>query len=161
MNFIIFAFPLLLELALNCIAFPLEANGNYSNIGIYEQSYVASAENYLYVESFAISSYLYATITCLIFSVVAGILGVFTVAVSMFFDKIKVILLLPVYLLLYGIGMLNNVFLGINVKTSYFNYFTIYDETGKSRFTYFLVIFIVFILSIIYVFRIMKKDVLE
>lgn len=139
-TFAVFTIPLLLEMGLNCIAFPLEANGNFYGNGIYTEIYVNSVSRYMFLGVFKISPYLYALISILLFGVVSGVLAMFTVAVSMFFSKYKVLLLLPVYVLLYGMGSLYAILPGVEVGTSHFQYFAMFNIANKSQLAFIAII---------------------
>lgn len=160
-NFLVFLLPLLLEIALNCIAFPISANGNYSGQGMYEDVYIQMTEEILYTGTFIKSHYLYAILCCVIFGVIAGVMGVFTIAVSMNVRKLKVLLLLPTYILLLFVGTLNNIFTNIEFATSYFNYFSMYDSQVKNGTLFGILIVATFVLSVTYILVNAKKDVLE
>lgn len=143
---IVFSLPLIIEIILNSISFPLSANGNLSNNGVYQPVYVESAQNYLLLDLFVVSPYVYAVITSLIFGCVAGILGTFTVAISFFIPKYKILLLLPVYILLYGVGMLNSVLPNVQVRTSHFAYLSMFDITYKNETMYFFLFLIILVI---------------
>lgn len=148
-NFCVFSIPLLLELCLNCAAFPLDANGNFANSATYDLSYVMATENYMFFDFFKISPILYAIITYVMFGIVAGILGIFTLAFSMLFCRFKIGLLFPVYILLYGIGMVDSLFPQVEVKTSHFAYLSAFDISYKSEISYICLFGIIAIVSIL------------
>ncbi len=132
-TFAVFTIPFLIEMCLNCLAFPMDANGNMANAGIYNDVYVHSVEKYMFLGLYSISPYLYAFISIIFFGLASGILALFTLAISMFFSKYKVLLLLPVYVLLYGIGSIYAVLPGAEINTSHFQYFSLFDISQKSQ----------------------------
>lgn len=79
---IIFCVPFLIEIALNCVAFPLQATGDLSNWGYYEKSFAEAVHNYLFSGFYLRAPYLYAVAGTLLFGILSGLLGAFTVAVS-------------------------------------------------------------------------------
>ena len=79
---IVFSIPFLIEILLNCVAFPLEATGDLSNWGYYEKSFAEAVHNYLFSGFYLRSPYFYAVVGTLLFGVLSGLLGAFTVAVS-------------------------------------------------------------------------------
>lgn len=147
-TFLVFTIPFLIEMCLNCLAFPVEANGNYSNAGIYSDLYVESVESYLFLGSFIVSPYLYAFVSIIFFGVASGILTLFTLAVSMFFSKYKVLLLLPVYVLLYGLGSLYSILPEVEIHTSHFQYFSMFDMSQKSQVLFILVLVLLALISV-------------
>lgn len=157
-TFIIFTIPFLIEMGLNCIAFPLNANGNASYEGVYSTSYLASVEGYLFFGAFKISSYLYSLITILIFGFSSGILAVFTMATSIFLSKYKVLMLLPTYLLLYGLGMLYTILPNTTIHTSYFDYFSMFDISNKNQVIFLTVLILLLVSSILCIMRSARKD---
>lgn len=105
---IIFWVPFLIEIALNCIAFPLQATGDLSNWGYYEKSFAEAVHNYLFSGFYLRAPYFYAVVGTLLFGVLSGLLGAFTVAVSSVVRvKYNVFLFLPVFLLLNLSAMLS------------------------------------------------------
>lgn len=157
-TFIIFTIPFLIEMGLNCIAFPLNANGNASYEGVYSTSYLASVEGYLFFGAFKISPYLYSLITILIFGFSSGILAVFTMATSIFLSKYKVLMLLPTYLLLYGLGMLYTILPNTTIHTSYFDYFSMFDISNKNQVIFLTVLILLLVSSILCIMRSARKD---
>ena len=126
----------------------MEANGNYSNAGIYSDLYVESVESYLFLGSFIVSPYLYAFVSIIFFGVASGILTLFTLAVSMFFSKYKVLLLLPVYVLLYGLGSLYSILPEVEIHTSHFQYFSMFDMSQKSQVLFIFVLVLLALISV-------------
>lgn len=105
---IIFCVPFLIEIALNCIGFPLQATGDFSNWGYYEKSFAEAVHNYLLSGFYLWAPYLYAVVGMLLFGVLLGLLGAFTVAFSSVVRvKYNVFLFLPVFLLLNLSAMLS------------------------------------------------------
>lgn len=98
---LVFVIPPLIELVLNCISFPTAATGDFINLNQYNPRYVEMVSHYTFAELFKIDSYLYSVISTLFFGVFSGILGMFTVALSMILKvRYKIFLFLPVFVLL-------------------------------------------------------------
>ena len=98
---LVFVIPTLIELVLNCISFPTAATGDFINLNQYNPRYVEMVSHYTFAELFKIDSYLYSVISTLFFGVFSGILGMFTVALSMILKvRYKIFLFLPVFVLL-------------------------------------------------------------
>lgn len=100
---IVFTVPFLLEIILNCIAFPLNSTGDLSNNNIFEFELTTMINNYLFSELYLFSPYLYAIVGTLLFGLVAGLLAGFTASIStVICVKYRVLLLLPVFLFLHA-----------------------------------------------------------
>lgn len=134
-TFFVFSVPFLIEILLNLIAFPVSAVGDPSNIGIYDVSYISGVHMQLFSGLYIQSPYLYAVVFTLFFGVFSGVLALFTVAVSTFPIKFKVLLFLPVYLLLYLVSLSKQLIPTIPVDTNYFLYLSLfnlfYNPTGS------------------------------
>ncbi|MCM1535779.1 MAG: hypothetical protein NC126_07660 [Clostridium sp.] len=99
---IIFTVPFLLEILLNCVSFPLSAMGDllYSSRTT-ESAYIEGINHYFMKEVYLYSPYLYAVLGTLFWGAGAGLLGVFTAALSSLIRvKYNVFLFLPVFALL-------------------------------------------------------------
>ncbi|WP_078553747.1 hypothetical protein [Bacillus alkalicellulosilyticus] len=131
-TFFVFTVPFLIEILLNIIAFPVNAVGDPSNFSIYDNSYIEIMSMYLLSDLYTLSPYLYATFFTLVFGVLSGILAIFTVAVSTFPIKFKALLFLPVYVLLYLLGMLKQLIPAISVETNYFFYLGFYHPISRA-----------------------------
>ncbi|MCM1186157.1 MAG: hypothetical protein NC251_08260 [Lachnoclostridium sp.] len=99
---IIFTVPFLLEILLNCVSFPLSAMGDllYSSRST-ESAYIEGINHYFMKEAYLYSPYLYAVLGTLFWGAGAGLLSVFTAALSSLIRvKYNVFLFLPVFALL-------------------------------------------------------------
>lgn len=143
---------------LNCIAFLIQASGDLSNRSIYEEGYINLVRHYLLSTLYIQSPYLYTLIGILLFGVVSGILSVFTTAISMFNIKFKVFLFLPVYALLYLIGMIPQIVSKLEWTTRYFSYLWLFEETPKSLVAFFSFLFILVLGSVIIVYYRVKEE---
>lgn len=47
-TFLVLTLPLLLEIVLNCLSFPLDATGNLDNWSVYDENYIADVQTYLW-----------------------------------------------------------------------------------------------------------------
>lgn len=132
LTFIIFTIPFIMEILLNCIAFPLQAIGDPSEVSVYDHNYIESVRQYLFSDLFRQSPYLHAFISTLLFGVISGLLAVFTTSISMLKIKYKLFLFLPVYLLLYGGAIIGQISPFAGVNTNYFAYLRIHDGSPKN-----------------------------
>lgn len=127
---IVFTTPFLIEMILNCIAFPLEATGDMLNLGCYNSSYLEGMHRYLMSGLYLKNPFIYTMTGILIFGIVSGILGAFTVAVSSLIKvKYNVFLFLPVLLLLDLPGMLIK---GSAVSIKWYDYLLLFNDEMKT-----------------------------
>lgn len=162
-NFTVFTIPFLVEILLNCIAFPLAATGDPSNLGYYNETYIEITNTYLFSSLYNQSPYLYAVFFTLVFGVFSGMLATFTIAISTFPIRFKVLLFLPVYLLLHGVGMLKQIVPSITFETNYFYnlgfYYPVQNATD-SLIAFLSFIVLLLCLSLFIVIYRMRKDAL-
>lgn len=98
---LVFSAPFFIELALNCISFPLKGTGDLGNGNIYAPEYIKAAKNFLFYPIYRISPYLYTVVGILHFGMVMGLLAAATTTFSALVRvKFRVVLLLPVFLFL-------------------------------------------------------------
>lgn len=160
-TFFVFTVPFLVEIGLNSLAFPITAMGDPSNINTYEL--ISAVNMYLFSNLYVYSPYLYAVFFTLVFGIFSGILAVFTVAISTFSIKFKVLLFLPVYALLYLLGAIKQLIPAITVETNYFFYLAFYypiRNSTESVITLFSFMIVVLVISILIVSIKLRKDVL-
>jgi uncharacterized membrane protein len=120
-----FVLPLYLEVILNCISFPISALGNTSNIDTYEM--YQEENQYMFAALHENHPYLYAICFIALFGIVSGVLAVFTMAISTFRVKYRVLLFLPVYVLLYGLNYVRYLLPDNMIYTDYFRYLRMYN----------------------------------
>ena len=154
-TFAIFSIPFLLEIILNCIAFPLNAVGHPHNFNNYQL--MKNFEDFFWLPLFQVSPYLYAVVFTFIFGMVSGVLAVFAVAISMLGMRFKVFVFVPCYLLLNGIFAIQAV---CPVCTYYGYYFSIFDSMEKSGWAYLLVVLLVAAVSFGIIFWKGRRDCL-
>ncbi len=130
---IIFTVPFLLEIILNCLSFPLSATGDLSNLPIYDSAYRIGVNRYFMKSIYLYSPYLYAVIGTLLFGVVSGLLGVFTVAVSSVIRvKYNVFLFLPVFVTLNMSTILAGGFPKDAPSIRWYDYVLLFNDEVKS-----------------------------
>lgn len=130
---IIFTVPFLLEIILNCLSFPLSATGDLSNMSIYDSAYIIGVNRYFMKSIYLYSPYLYAVIGTLLFGVVSGLLGVFTVAVSSVIRvKYNVFLFLPVFVTLNMSTILAGGFPKDAPSIKWYDYVLLFNDELKS-----------------------------
>ncbi len=99
-TFFCFFLPLLLEIVVNSISFPVNAHGNLFGYELYTKEY-KYIEKYMLFPVYYKKPVLYALIMSVYFSTVSGVFAAFTSAIACIYSKYKAYLLLPVYVLIY------------------------------------------------------------
>ena len=146
---IVFSVPFLIEIGLNCISFPLQASGDFTNMNIYNAEYISSVRGYLFSDLYISAPIIYAVVMTVLMGIVSGMLGMFTVAFSYVFTvKYRVLLVLPVYLLLGLLGYADNFLPEEAARINWFHYLLLFDYSEKSEvyMLYFAVVIVVFVL---------------
>lgn len=128
---IVFVLPFLIEMFLNCIAFPIEANGDLSNMGYYSKEYIESVHNYFLCTLFIKAPYIYTFLCIILFGMIAGLLStVVLVITSIVKVKYKVLLFIPTYVLFNATLYLENIFPGLRIN--WYNYLLIFNDENKN-----------------------------
>jgi len=146
---IVFSVPFLIEIGLNCISFPQQASGDFTNMSIYNAEYISSVRCYLFSDLYVSSPILYAVVMTVLMGIVSGMLGMFTVAFSYVFTvKYRVLLVLPVYLLLSLLGYADSFLPEGAARINWFHYLLLFDYSEKSEvyMLYFAIVIVVFVL---------------
>lgn len=131
-TFLVFTLPFLLEIMLNCISFPLAAEGDLMNRGFYDEWYRQAVDNYLMSGLFWRSPYLYAVLGTLMLGFAAGLLGAFTVAFSALVKiRYNVFLFLPVFLLLRGSTLLASYWEDMPASVRWDDYLLLFNDQPK------------------------------
>ncbi len=159
-TFVTFEIPLLTELFLNCIAFPLSATGSPTGVSLYEDDRMQEISSYLWHTLFIKAPYFYTVVMTLKFSLFCAVMALFSFAVSTMGFRIKVFLFLPVYVILYVLAYLKY-FVNISYQTNYFFYLKIFNNQTMNNWTAFwLFLFVLTFISAVLIFRYSKKDCL-
>lgn len=96
-----FSLPFLLEIALNCVAFPLGATGDFFQLHAYDPARTSMEANYQLFWLYRLSPYLYAVVGTVLFGCFAGVLAAATLVLSALIRvRFRVLLLLPAFLFL-------------------------------------------------------------
>lgn len=156
-SFLVFTIPFLLELLLYIIAFPLTATGDPSNISDYQAVMQEIIGKYLFSEIYVKSSLLYGVTTVFLWGILAGVLGGFTACISMLGIRFRALLFLPVYVLLYFVSTLENIFC-TPYTTNYLWYIQFYDFYVKTEWGLVLFILIIIIISVMITLFMGRRD---
>lgn len=155
-TFLVFAVPFLLEMVLNCIAFPIQALGDQSNVSMFENS--SMIELYLFSELWVLNPFLYTFWMIVLFGIVAGILACFASVCSLMrIVRFRVLIFVPVYVLLQIIIMLEDVF-KLDFSTHYFFYLKLFCSSRLNEWFYLGTCIVVLLLTGIMLFIKMRKD---
>jgi hypothetical protein len=130
-TFLTFFIPFILEIVLLGVAFPLSQTGDLSNISDYEEVVQEMVDGYLFSDLYIRHPVLYAVAEVTMWGITAGLLGCFSTCVSMFGIKLRALVFLPVYILLYVVSALENL-LCTPYTTNYMWYMLSYDTQNKS-----------------------------
>ena len=146
---IVFSVPFLIEIVLNCIAFPLDAQGDLSHLAVYNPLYITMVKNYTFLSLYQFSPYLYAIIGTLFWGTFSGLLGSLTVSISSVVKfKYRISLLLPVFLLLNASVYFSHIFGNVDLETEWYHYVFLFDDSPKNILYWGLVMLIVLVFSI-------------
>lgn len=157
----VFTLPFIVEIFLNCIAFPIKATGDILNYSIYDSEYAECINNYLFPLIYQKSSYLYAVIHTFLFGIFSGILGAFSTSISIFFKyKYRVVGLLPAFLLLELFEYIRNASDPHNYALSWYNYFLLFSDLKKNNLVFFIVLFIIIGITILLSYLGSRRDCL-
>lgn len=130
---IVFTIPFLLEILLNCMSFPLSADGNLANLSVYSSYYRDSVNLYSMKNLYLHSPFAYAIIGTILFGIVSGLLGMFTVAISSLIKiKYNVFLFLPVFLSLSFCTILANRFPKDSPSIRWYDYLLLFNDKIKN-----------------------------
>lgn len=161
-TFFVFTIPLLIDVAINCIAFPMNATGDPSNLRSYDLTYIEGVWKYLFSDLYVFNSYLYTIAMTLLFGGICGVLATFCLATSMFsFMKYKIIAFLPVYALLYVLQIAVKSVEQIRFTSNYFEYLRFYTAYPKSEAAYILTAIVLLLICVLLVEIKSRKDTLE
>lgn len=161
-TFLVFTIPLLLEILLSLIAYPLSAVGDPSNFGIYNLPAWEGEANYLFHSLWFYNGYLYAVVMIILSGITSSILATFALAISTFsFMKYKIFVFIPVYVLLQTTYYLDQAFGNHEYSVDYFGYLQIFDTQKKSELVYICFLLAIALLStVIAAVKIRKDEIL-
>ncbi len=149
--------PFLVEIILNCLSFPLRADGSLTNLDMYDPAQSAVIERYDFLPLYQHSPYLYALWKTVLFGVYAGLLAAATTAFSSVVRiRYRVFLLLPVFVLLTA-----STYFGQSARTKWYSYALIFcDEPRNPAGPILFICAVVFLIALFYVLG-SRKDHLK
>ena len=157
-TFIIFTVPFLIEMILNCLAFPLVATGDLSNWDAYDISYLNSVNNYIAPQFYREAPYLYSFMCVVLFGVFSGMLGVFTSVISAVYKvKYNIFLFLPVYVFLNMFSMLSR---EKEKSLRWDDFMLLFNEVEKNTYVFMGIWIIFLVILAIGIIHTRKKDCL-
>lgn len=146
---IVFTAPFLIEFGLNCVSFPLAANGDFFNVNHYNPSYVEMTKHYMFPALFQQNSYLYTFVGIIFFGIVSGIIGMFTVALTGIVKfQFKILLFLPIYILLNITQYLPEITEKLPFTVNWYHYVLLFDDSVKNKTFFFVFLAVLFVFSI-------------
>ena len=129
---VVFCIPFLFEIVITAVSFPIEAQGDLSNWGLYSPEYARMVDNYVGKTWYLSSPIVYAVLGTLCFGIVSGILGMFTVGISVAFPvKYRVLLLLPAAVVLNGTAWLDAALPKGMGTVSWYEYLLLFNDSPK------------------------------
>ena len=118
-TFVSFFSPLISELIWTVIAFPINMYGNTYGVNAYDSMYISMVKKYPLYPLFVKYHLIYTVLWILFFSMISGCIAVFAMSLAVYIRRFKVALLLPVYVLLYGMAYFRRMF-ALPFSTNYF-----------------------------------------
>lgn len=160
-SFLMIAIPFFVNLILVWLTFP--ENGNLYDGTIHSELFYLNAFHeelqtywYPFISIYIFHPFLYNCMYILLMSTLSGILGVVAYVASFFIKQYKLLLLLPVYLFFWMLGMLNIYTNGFDKEL--FSY--VLRGSVNGSYLYFIsVLGILVVVSVILIRRQFKKDV--
>ena len=160
-TFQVFTIPLLTEIFLNCIAFPINSSGLLSHQSIYDEVSLHLIQKLLLPSIYTYSPILYSIILTIIFGIFSGLIACFSLSLSMVLNfKFKAFLFLPTYVFFYILNTIQYVIPKFEYTTNYYNYFDMFDGLNKSFLGYIVAALCIAIISLFLVMYKSRKDAL-
>ncbi|MFI3326298.1 MAG: hypothetical protein R3Y35_09005 [Clostridia bacterium] len=157
-TFLVFTIPLLLEILLNLIAFPIQANGDPNGFPIYSDTFISTVDSWFLPSLYVISPVLYTVTFTIIFGLVCGLLSVFTLAISTLdLIKFKIILFIPIYLLFILLIFIES-FFSLSISTNYIDYIRIFSNVNLGGGAYISVLCSLLLVSLLIIAFKARKD---
>ena len=160
-TFVTLTLPFIIEIILNCIAFPTGAGLDPSNISAFTTNYSSMVNNFMFEQLYSLNVYLYAIVECIFLGITASILACFAMMLSSFeIFKYKIFIFLPVYILLNGLN-----YISAFLKTEKYSYYgfnlQFFNSADKLSGEFWILLAIVFAVSIIIIVRECNKDIIN
>lgn len=132
-SFMTYWIPFMIEIGILLIAIGPMANGDPSGISDYTESMQYSIDHYLFKDIYESHPIMYAILEVTMWATTVGALGCFSVCASLFGLKVKALVFLPVYILIYVAGFIGEA-LKLPYTTNYMWYMNSYDDHSKNDF---------------------------
>lgn len=153
-TFFVFTVPLLLEVILNCIAFPLSATGDPSNSSEYTITYVEGVNMYFFRDLYVQNPIAYAVLLIVIFGILSGILAMFALSFStLSFVRFRVLIFVPVYALLMVLAVLP-----VHVESNYFFYIRLYSPVPDGEWPYIFGMLAILLVTVFIAYQNIRRD---
>lgn len=156
-TFLVFVIPMLIEVALNCIAFPIDALGDPSNVKAFEAVYLGRVEQYLFSDIWKANSFLYVIFMICLLGCASGVMACFAAALSMFRAfQFRIMMFIPGYVILRLLTMMSMI--GVETETNYIFYIRLFTGGRLSEIAYLSVILVLALLASGLVWVRIRKD---
>lgn len=157
---LVFMVPLVFEQLLYLITFPT-AYEDPSNWGVLTPDYIQSIDTYLFSGVYKSSPNLYPFFYILIWSFTVTLLSMLTMAVSMIGYKLKVVLLLPVYVLM-NLSVLIDSYKILDHLIGYNHYLTMYNWISEDSNPVIIIVDLILVVAICLISTIcMRRDLIN
>lgn len=160
-TFAVFVIPMLIEIALNCVAFPIDTMGDPSNVELLQAVHISGVEMYLFSGLWKFNPIVYAVFMIGLVGCVSGALACLTASLSMFrVFKFRILMFIPIYVLLSILSMIREA-PRLGFSTSYYDYIRVYEigELSEGAYLLFIIGLIVFVWGLLCI-RIKKDELL-
>ena len=156
-TFAIFAIPLIADIVITGLTFPISAKGDLLNYSIYSVEYLSVVDRYWMSGFFYKNPLLYTIVFSLGIAVFAGLMSAFTTGLSYAFPlKYRVFLILPVYFIMNLTIAFDGVFGDKNISISWYENLMLFGELNKSGVLVFL--FSISLMALTWIFVLIGKQ---
>ncbi len=131
-TFVVFTVPFLIEIPLNCISFPLEAQGDVLSMDLYDPGYVDYIHCFLFSNIYIFSPYVYAVVGTLFWGFCSAVFAAFAAAfVACIKFKYTVFSMLPAFLFLNATVMFSPTTRDVP-SIAWYHYLFLFDDRLKN-----------------------------
>ena len=154
---IVFVIPFLVEIALNLVAFPIKAEGDFLQFSIFSAGSAEAIGNYQFSALYVFSQVLYVIVGTLSFGVFAGIIAVFSYSVTLIIrQKYAVFYLLPPFLLIQIWTSCS--FSRNTMRYSWINQVFLFCNAERAPAFFYTVISVLLVMAVIFTYVGSKRD---
>lgn len=156
---IVFTLPFLIEILLNVISFPMEANRDFSHFGAYEEKYIQMVRNYWFSELFRSSPYLYSIVMTILFGTISGLIGLMVMSFSAVFPvRFRVLYLILPFVLLNSTIYVLPAYTGGTLQHVWYKYIFLFGDGEKNCLVFAAILAVIVTFNFIAAMLAGKKD---